>query len=80
MHDGCSAAFESGKQIVDKIRMMGFNKNPLAASLKINCTNCTAIFEMEFMESECPECGMIYGVTPCHSHSSEFVKAAVIKY
>jgi len=27
-----------------------------------------------------PECDMIYGVTPCHSHSSEFVKAAGIKY
>ncbi len=80
MHDGCSGAYESGKQIVDKIRMMGFNKSPLAASLEIGCTNCDAVFQMEFMESACPECGMIYGVTPCHSHSSEFVKAAGIKY
>jgi predicted RNA-binding Zn-ribbon protein involved in translation (DUF1610 family) len=80
MHDGCSGAYESGKQIVDKIRMMGFNKSQLAASLEISCTNCDAVFQMEFMESACPECGMIYGVTPCHSHSSEFVKAAGIKY
>ncbi len=80
MHDGCSGAYESGKQIVDKIRMMGFNTNPLAASLEINCTNCDTVFQMEFMESACPDCGMIYGVTPCHSHSSEFVKAAGVDY
>ncbi len=80
MHDGCSGAYESGKQIVDKIRMMGFNTNPLAASLEISCTNCDGVFQMEFMESACPECGMIYGVTPCHSHSPEFVKAAGINY
>ncbi len=80
MHDGCSGAYESGKQIVDKIRMMGFNKSPLAASLEISCSNCDAVFQMEFMESTCPECGMIYGVTPCHSHSSEFVKAAGVDY
>jgi len=80
MHDGCSGAFESGKQIVDKIRMMGFNKSPLAASLEMNCTNCDTAFQMEYMESECPSCGMVYGVTPCHSHSTEFVKAAGVKY
>ena len=80
MHDGCSAAFESGKQIVDKIRMMGFNKNPLTAVLEIDCSNCNSVFQMEFMESACPDCGMIFGVTPCHSHSSEFVKAAGINY
>ncbi|MCP3875683.1 MAG: hypothetical protein GY699_21325 [Desulfobacteraceae bacterium] len=80
MHDGCSGAFESGKQIIDKIRMMGFNKNPMATVLEINCTNCDSRFQMEFMESECPSCGMVYGVTPCHSHSAEFVKAAGVKY
>lgn len=80
MHDGCSGAFESGKQIVDKIRMMGFNKSPVATSLEIDCTNCDAVFQMEYMESQCPSCGMVYGVTPCHSHAAEFVKAAGVKY
>ncbi len=80
MHDGCSGAFESGKQIVDKIRMMGFNATPLASALEINCSSCHNIFQMEVMESQCPTCGMVYGVTPCHSHSSEFVKAAGIKF
>lgn len=80
MHDGCSSAFQSGKEIVDKIRTMGFNKNPVGNALEINCTNCDTVFKMEFMESECPSCGMVYGVTPCHSHSAEFVKAAGVKY
>ncbi|MBC2703919.1 hypothetical protein [Desulfobacula sp.] len=80
MHDGCSGAYESGKQIVDKIRMMGFNKSPLAVSLEIDCTNCDTVFQMEHMESQCPSCEMVYGVTPCHSHTAEFVKAAGVKY
>ncbi len=80
MHDGCSGAFQSGKQIVDKIRMMGFNTSLLGAPLEIECSNCDTVFQMEFMESHCPSCGMVYGVTPCHSHSAEFVKAAGIKY
>ncbi|MBU1343939.1 MAG: hypothetical protein KKE44_10300 [Proteobacteria bacterium] len=80
MHDGCSAAFTSGKQIVDKIRMMGFHRNPLGIPFEISCTNCEAVFQMAYMESQCPACGMVYGVTPCHSHRAEFVKPAGVNY
>ncbi len=80
MHDGCSGAHESGKQIVDKIRMMGFNSSPLEAVLEIFCSNCDNNFQMEHMESTCPTCGMVYGVTPCHSNSAQFVKAAGVNY
>lgn len=80
MHNGCSGAYESGKEIVDKIRMMGFNATPLASALEIDCSNCDNHFQMEIMESQCPSCGMVYGVTPCHSHSSEFAKAAGVNY
>ena len=80
MHDGCSAEFQSGKEIVDKIRTMGFNINPLGAPLNIGCTHCGNDFKMARMESSCPHCGMVYGVTPCHSYSAEFVKAAGINY
>ncbi|MBU1344202.1 MAG: hypothetical protein KKE44_17705 [Proteobacteria bacterium] len=80
MHDGCSGAFESGKQIVDKIRMMGFNKSLIGAPLEILCSKCDAMFQMEYMESQCPVCGMVYGVTPCHSYSAEFVKPAGVNY
>jgi len=80
MHNGCSGDHESGKQIVDKIRMMGFNSSPLEAPLEITCTNCDTIFQMERMESSCSSCGMVYGVTPCHANSAQFVKAAGINY
>jgi rubrerythrin len=80
MHDGCSAEFQSGKQIVDKIRAMGFNTSPLGAELKFKCTNCDSVFQMTHMESQCPSCSMVYGVTPCHSHSTQFVKAAGVNY
>ncbi len=80
MHDGCSTAFENGKEIVDKIRVMAFNTSPVAAPLKIECTNCDAVFEMTTMESACPSCQMVYGVTPCHSNSAEFVKPAGVNY
>ena len=80
MHDSCSGAFESGKEIVDKIRMMGFNNSLLTAVLDINCSKCDNVFQMEKMEAMCPSCGMVYGVTPCHSHSAQFVKAAGVNY
>lgn len=80
MHDGCTAAFTNGKQVVDKIRMMGFNTSPLPAPLKIECTNCDQSFTMELMEASCPSCEMVYGVTPCHSHSREAVKPAGVRY
>ena len=80
MHDDGSGSFQSGKQIVDKIRTMGFNTSPVGAELKINCTNCDTVFQMATMESKCPSCKMVYGVTPCHSHSAEFVKAAGVNY
>lgn len=80
MHEGCSGHFASGKQIVDKIRMMGFNKNLLTTPLKMNCSNCDTVFQMNTMESLCLSCNMVYGVTPCHSHSVQFVKAAGVNY
>ena len=80
MHDSCSGGFESGKAIVDKIRMMGFNNSLLTAVLDINCSKCDNVFQMEKMEAMCPSCGMVYGVTPCHSHSAQFVKAAGVNY
>jgi Zn finger protein HypA/HybF involved in hydrogenase expression len=80
MHDGCSGHSESGKQIVDKIRLMGFNTRTLPVALEISCSYCDNQFQMEMMETRCPSCGMVYGVTPCHSHSAEFVQAAGVNY
>jgi len=80
MHDGCTTHFQSGKQVVDKIRVMGFNKSPLPAPLDITCSNCNTVFKMELMESSCPSCNMVFGVTPCHSTSAEYVQAAGVNY
>ncbi len=80
MHDGCSGEHESGKEIVDKIRMMGFNNNALPTALNISCSNCDNDFRMEKMEATCPGCGMVYGVTPCHSHNASHVQAAGVNY
>ncbi len=80
MHDGCSGAFQSGREVVDKIRLMGFHTSRLGAPLEIRCKNCDNFFFMETMESKCSVCGMVYGVTPCHSYSAEFVKPAGVNY
>lgn len=80
MHNGCSGSFDSGKEIVDKIRMMGFNTNAIAVPFDMACTQCGKTFRMKTMETSCPSCKMVFGVTPCHSNSPEFVKPAGIDY
>ncbi len=80
MHDGCSSYFENGKQIVDKIRQMGFNSMPVPIPIDITCTHCSGTFTMETLESSCPQCNMVYGVTPCHATSADNVQAAGIGY
>lgn len=80
MHNGCSGHHESGKEIVDKIRMMGFNTTPVTYPINIHCSNCDADFDMTYMESKCPDCNMVYGVTPCSAHDPNAVKPAGIDY
>ena len=79
MHDGCSGSFTNGKQVVNKVRMMGFSEGLLPMPLPINC-ECGNSFEMEYFEDKCPHCGMVYGVTPCSSHDPSKVQAAGIDY
>ena len=43
MHDGCSGHHTTGKEIVDKIRMMGFNTAPLAEVVSRNWVNSPGI-------------------------------------
>lgn len=80
MQNLCSDPNQSGREIVDKIRMMGFNTSPVAAPFEINCSHCGKKFTMDFMESQCPSCKMVYGVTPCQAHDSASVKPAGIEY
>lgn len=76
MHDGCSGSFTNGKQILDKIIMMGFTEQFLPVPLVITCEECEEEFEMEMFKSLCPKCGMIYAVTPCHAFDPNNVMPA----
>jgi len=80
MHDGCSGSFADGKGVVDKLRKMGFSHQPLPMPLRIECDTCHSTFQMTHFEFTCPGCGMVFGVTPCHSYDAAHVKAAGIDY
>jgi len=80
MHDGCAALFDNGKQIADKVRMMGFEGMSMPEPLKIRCSNCDGDFLMQTMVSACPACNMVYAVTPCHAGSPDNVMPAGIGY
>jgi len=80
MHDGCAGSFENGKQVVDKVRQMGFAEQPMPMPLDIHCVECGENFEMETFENKCPKCKMVYGVVPCHAFDSANVQAAGIDY
>ncbi|NLW21804.1 MAG: hypothetical protein GXY88_00885 [Tissierellia bacterium] len=80
MHEGCSGSFENGKQVVDKIRMMGFANQPMVMPLTIKCQECGQEFVMECHEGKCPKCHMVYGVTPCHAFDPDNVMAAGKNY
>ncbi len=80
MHDGCSGSFGNGKDVVDKIRMMGFASQPMPVPMEIECKECGSTFLMETFESHCPDCKMVYGVTPCHAFDPQYVEAAGKEY
>ncbi len=79
MHDGCSASFGDGRQVVDKVRMMGFAGQPVPVPLPITCS-CGESFSMQTFEAACPACGNVHAVTPCHAFDPDNVMAAGIGY
>ncbi len=80
MHDGCTGPSSDGKMVVNKVRMMGFNKQPMPIPLEITCANCGEDFSMLCFEAACPKCEMVHGVTPCSATDPAKVKAAGIGY
>lgn len=80
MHDGCTGTFENGKMVVDKIRMMGFNTRLMPPGIIIRCVECGNEIEMTHLESKCPKCNMVYGVTPCSASDPEKIMAAGKNY
>lgn len=79
MHDGCSGSFENGRQVVDKVRMMGFSEQFMPVPLRMEC-ECGNTFDMEKFEDKCPECGMVFAVTPCHAFDPSHVMSAGKNY
>ncbi len=80
IHEGCAGTFESGKEVVDKIRMMGFAEQFMPMPFDIKCVKCGNDFEMDKFEGRCPSCNMVYGVVPCHAFDPENIQAAGIDY
>ena len=74
-HEGCTGSFENGQQILQKVRMMGFAMQFLPIPVKKEC-ECGESFEMVTFETECPGCGMLYAVTPCHAHDPDSIMPA----
>jgi len=80
MHEGCSGQFQNGQQVADKVRMMGYDTVAWTVPLTLACVQCQRPFSMETMVTQCPECRMVYAVTPCHAHSVAHVRPAGIDY
>ena len=78
-HGNCSGSFESGAQVVDKVRQMGFNEQNMPMPFDITC-ECGETFEMETFEAKCPKCNMVFGVTPCHAFDPSNVMPAGKNY
>lgn len=80
MHKGCMRDFQNGKQVVDKLRSMGFSFQYMPNVFKFKCSNCSNEFDYQTFESKCPKCNMVYGVTPCHAFDPENIMPAGVNY
>lgn len=79
MHEGCTGSFGDGKEIINKLRMKGFNNMKMPIPINLKC-ECGETFTMTHLETKCPNCKMVYGVTPCSMSNPERIKAAGIDY
>ncbi|MBV5339746.1 MAG: hypothetical protein J0665_09320 [Deltaproteobacteria bacterium] len=80
MHEGCEGSFGGGAQIVDKLRTMGFSSMAMPVEVQLDCEACGTPFQMQTLEGRCPQCDMVYGVTPCHAADPGNIKAAGVGY
>ncbi|MBN1957400.1 MAG: hypothetical protein JXQ81_00220 [Desulfuromonadales bacterium] len=80
MHDGCNGRFLNGAQIVNKLRQMGFSGYTMPIPVEMKCEGCEDVFTMQTMEDRCDNCGMVYGVTPCHATDATSIQPAGIDY
>ncbi len=76
MHDGCTGSSGDGLQMLQKIRMMGFNTRPLPAAISFDCKDCGEEITMTTLEFKCPHCEEIYAVTPCSANNPDRIASA----
>jgi len=80
MHDGCSASFQNGVEVAEKVRSMGFSEQLMPMPLDIKCHGCGDDLVMDLFETKCPKCGMVHAVTPCHAFDPDNIQAAGVNY
>ena len=81
MSCGCTNTDKNnGKSVVDLIRSKGKDDFPLRNPHDIVCENCNSTFVMNTHVDSCPNCNMVYGVTPCSSHDKSNIKSAGVNY
>ncbi len=78
-NDGCAPDLNDGKAIVNKVRQVGVREGLLETPHMLTC-DCGNEIKMVHFEEKCPNCQMVYGVTPCSSHNKDSIKAAGINY
>jgi hypothetical protein len=76
MHGGCSGTFETGQQVLAKVRAMGFSEAALPIPFEIQCYHCGKEMVMETCEAACASCGAVHAVPPCHAHEPDAVRCA----
>jgi hypothetical protein len=76
MHGGCSGSFDSGQQVLAKVRAMGFSEAMLPIPLEIQCHSCGEPMAMATCEARCEACGAVHAVTPCHAHDPGAIQCA----
>lgn len=86
MHEGCVGNFQSGKQVqvgkqvVDKLRSMGFSVQYSLKFLNLSALIAAMNLSIKHFKSKCPKCNMVYGVTPCHPFDPENIMPAGVNY
>lgn len=78
-NDGCAPDLNDGLAILRKVRQVGVGNGILEVQHLIEC-ECGTTFPMVHFEEHCPQCDMVYAVTPCSSHQKDNIKPAGVGY
>ncbi|MGL4971982.1 MAG: hypothetical protein ACRC6H_02460 [Culicoidibacterales bacterium] len=77
---GCGTPQKGGKAIVDKVRLKGMDAAQMPKAHELTCQACATEFTMVTYVDQCPNCQMVYGVTPCSADQVENIKPAAVNY